>query len=827
MLPVSLTSSPQKNKNTMSSQSNFLPLSPTLPSILPLPFLSLKSVWSFGVKDKRVNFDFRLGCSAISKPRTQEYINVFQNGISVVKWHEIVEDDVKTENKALKVSTPNNIKERVDSIKSMLDSMGNGEISISAYDTAWVALVEDIHGSGLPQFPSSLKWIANNQLHDGSWGDSEIFFAYDRIINTLACVIALKSWNSHPEKYQKGITFLKENICKLEYENAEHMPIGFEVAFPSLLDIARSLNIEVVPPDLPVLQEIYAKRNIKLSRIPRDIMHKVPTTLLHSLEGMQGLDWEKLLKLQSQDGSFLFSPSSTAFALMQTKDENCLRYLNKAIHRFNGGVPNVYPVDLFEHLWTVDRLQRLGISRYFQPEMKECINYVSRYWNDKGICWARNSEVRDIDDTAMGFRLLRLYGHEVSADVFKHFEKGGEFFCFAGQSTQAVTGMYNLYRASQVLFPGEKVLEDAKKFSSNFLREKQVANELFDKWIITKDLPGEVGYALQLPWYASLPRVETRFYIEQYGGEDDVWIGKTLYRMSKVNNETYLEVAKLDYNNCQALHRMEWDGIQQWYSECNLGEFGLSRRTLLFAYFLASSSIFEPKRSIERLAWTKTTALVEAITYYFDEKEMRRDFLQEFRNYSNTRDCINRRGSNTNKTCQGLIETLLDTINHLSLEALVTHGQDISRHLHLAWEKWLLKWHIEGDRQQGEAELLVHIINLTAGRLFSEELMSHPQYKPLSDLINKIYCQLCSYQKHKVYNVKGSNTSCSDNITTPEIESDMQELVQLVLQNSSNDIDSDIKQTFLTVANSLYYAAYCDHETINFHIARVLFERVV
>jgi ent-copalyl diphosphate synthase len=66
-------------------------------------------------------------------------------------------------------------------------------------------------------------------------------------------------------------------------------------------------------------------------------MHKVPTTLLHSLEGMPGLDWEKLLILQSQDGSFLFSPSSTAFALMQTKDENCLGYLKKAVHRFNGG----------------------------------------------------------------------------------------------------------------------------------------------------------------------------------------------------------------------------------------------------------------------------------------------------------------------------------------------------------------------------------------------------------------------------------------------------------------------------------------------------------
>jgi ent-copalyl diphosphate synthase len=58
---------------------------------------------------------------------------------------------------------------------------------------------------------------------------------------------------------------LKENICKLEFENAEHMPIGFEIAFPSLFEIAQSLNIEVVD-DSPVLQEIYAKRNIKLTR---------------------------------------------------------------------------------------------------------------------------------------------------------------------------------------------------------------------------------------------------------------------------------------------------------------------------------------------------------------------------------------------------------------------------------------------------------------------------------------------------------------------------------------------------------------------------------
>lgn len=72
-------------------------------------------------------------------------------------------------------------------------------------------------------------------------------------------------------------------------------------------------------------------------RIPKEIMHKIPTTLLHSLEGMRDLDWEKLLKLQCQDGSFLFSPSSTAFAFMQTGDNNCLEYLRNVVKRFNGG----------------------------------------------------------------------------------------------------------------------------------------------------------------------------------------------------------------------------------------------------------------------------------------------------------------------------------------------------------------------------------------------------------------------------------------------------------------------------------------------------------
>ena len=113
----------------------------------------------------------------------------------------------------------------------MLRSMDDGDISISAYDTAWVALIpskeggdqgedqEEVKKKNGPLFPCSLEWIAKNQLQDGSWGDSQIFSAHDRILNTLACVVALKYWNLHPQKSLKGIAFLNQNIVKLSTTN--------------------------------------------------------------------------------------------------------------------------------------------------------------------------------------------------------------------------------------------------------------------------------------------------------------------------------------------------------------------------------------------------------------------------------------------------------------------------------------------------------------------------------------------------------------------------------------------------------------------------------
>lgn len=74
-----------------------------------------------------------------------------------------------------------------------------------------------------------------------------------------------------------------------------------------------------------------------ICRIPKDALHDVPTTFLLSIEGMPGLDWKRLRKLQCPYGSYMCSPAPTAYALMETGDAKCFEFLDTVVGKFNGG----------------------------------------------------------------------------------------------------------------------------------------------------------------------------------------------------------------------------------------------------------------------------------------------------------------------------------------------------------------------------------------------------------------------------------------------------------------------------------------------------------
>jgi hypothetical protein len=110
------------------------------------------------------------------------------------------------------------LKEWINTIKGYFRCMTMGNISVSPYDTAWVALVPALDGSGGPQFPKSLQWIIDNQLPDGDWAESDLFLGFDRVCNTLACVMALKTWRCGAENVERGKCPVQYHLITTPFE---------------------------------------------------------------------------------------------------------------------------------------------------------------------------------------------------------------------------------------------------------------------------------------------------------------------------------------------------------------------------------------------------------------------------------------------------------------------------------------------------------------------------------------------------------------------------------------------------------------------------------
>ncbi|MED6149246.1 Gly-Xaa carboxypeptidase [Stylosanthes scabra] len=285
--------------------------------------------------------------------------------------------------------------------------------------------------------------------------------------------------------------------------------------------------------------------------------------------------------------------------------------------------------------------------------------------------------------------------------------------------------------------------------------------------------------------------------------------------MPYVNNDTYLELAKLDYNKIQAVHSSEWERIKRWYMKTGLEDFGLSKESVLQVYFVAAASIFEPERWLERLAWAQTLTLIEALKFHIqDDEEAMRTLLEQF----NAQDLPNRRLDRNNKTDQliGILEIFLD---NLGLEMFHSYGQEISHYLNRIWQNWLFSLQKEGSSSKREAELIVQTIDLMGGGWLEEKELN-PQYQELLKATNKVCHNLRNYQSHKG---KNDPIVATKSTTTPLIESEMQELLQMVLKSSQNGV----KSPFFLVAKSFYYTAYFDFQTIMSHIDKVLFQKVM
>nr|Q9M7D0.1 RecName: Full=Terpinolene synthase, chloroplastic; AltName: Full=Aggteo; Flags: Precursor [Abies grandis]AAF61454.1 terpinolene synthase [Abies grandis] len=331
--------------------------------------------------------------------------------------------------------------------------------------------------------------------------------------------------------------------------------------------------------------------------------------------------------------------------------------------------------DLIQRLLMVDNVERLGIDRHFKNEIKAALDYVYSYWNEKGIGSGSDSGVADLNSTALGFRILRLHGYSVSSDVLEHFKEEkekGQFVCSAIQTEEEIKSVLNLFRASLIAFPGEKVMEEAEIFSKIYLKEA-LQN------IAVSSLSREIEYVLEDGWQTNMPRLETRNYIDVLGENDR---DETLY----MNMEKLLEIAKLEFNIFHSLQQRELKDLSRWWKDSGFSHLTFSRHRHVEFYALASCIETDRKHSGFRLGFAKMCHLITVLDDIYDtfgtmeELEL---FTAAFKRWDPSATDL------LPEYMKGLYMVVYETVNEIAREADKSQGRETLNDARRAWEAYL------------------------------------------------------------------------------------------------------------------------------------------
>lgn len=386
----------------------------------------------------------------------------------------------------------------------LLQEVGSGKMTSTAYDTAWVARLA-LTGEEIGQ--QALEWLREHQLPDGSWGAASPKYFHDRLVSTLAAVISLAKYNDPRDigRIQRAKIALETEVKELAYE-ASIETIGFEVIMPTLFHQAEQLGI-IQSHSYPNTQIISRQRAAKLAALPGGVISR-HATLAFSAE-MAGTDQLSLLdieNLQEANGSLGNSPSATAYFALDVSPKNAaaLNYLRN-IPSPDGGMPNVYTFDIFERGWVI---WNLSLSRSLDSDLlalyQPHLDFLQAVWTTgQGIGHATSFTPKDGDDTSVIFELLRRFNRSVDVEAVLSYEQPEYFRCFALESNPSISTNIHILGALR-----------AAEFPSTHPSVMKVVQFLqgfqywFDKWHVSPYYPtahaviAAAGYVDELVEYA-------------------------------------------------------------------------------------------------------------------------------------------------------------------------------------------------------------------------------------------------------------------------------------------------------------------------------------
>lgn len=356
------------------------------------------------------------------------------------------------------------------SVNEIIESIGNGAFTTSAYDMAWLARLGDVDHD-ITNF--ALNWLRENQLEDGSWGAPRTLYYHDRLVCTLAAVIALAETGEDAEQINHGLTALNAMQDKLLEDEAGETA-GFELIVPALL--AEGVKIGLIS-NLKT-DQLLAIRERKLSRAPGKAISKW-TTMAYSAE-MAGDNVHILNvdQLQEANGSVGFSPAATAYFVRSIKaDSMAIQYLRDVYK----STPSSYPTDIFEIGWVLWNLELAGL---ITDECEQYLDILQSEWDERvGIGFGTGYTPKDGDDTALIYEVLTRNGRSVGIDAVLSFEEPTHFRTFALESNTSVST--NIHFMGALKAAGYQASHPSIRKISTFIREHRYSDYWLDKWHVS------------------------------------------------------------------------------------------------------------------------------------------------------------------------------------------------------------------------------------------------------------------------------------------------------------------------------------------------------
>ncbi|XXG54136.1 hypothetical protein AAC387_Pa03g2093 [Persea americana] len=239
-----------------------------------------------------------------------------------------------------------------------------------------------------------------------------------------------------------------------------------------------------------------------------------------------------------------------------------------------------------EEMNMIDEIQRLGVAYHFEKEINDALEHI----------YDANVDYDDLKTVALRFRLLRQEGCNIPCDVFNKFKDGGSNFKEGLISD--VEGLLSLYEAAFYGTHGEDTLDEAISFTRGRLASLMTH--------LDGPLAAQVGHALELPMSKRIPRLEARFYI-------------SLFQQQKQPNDVLLELAKLDFNLVQSMHRIELKELTRWWKDIDIAaKYPFARDRLVEGYLWILGVYFEPQYARARNLMVKMFKLISVVDDIFD-----------------------------------------------------------------------------------------------------------------------------------------------------------------------------------------------------------------